>query len=476
MNKSTSTLNALIPITAIGLSAIVLWILISPLYSTRLEKTDLTNQQSAPAVSNAGDVSVAKKMPQLQASPSRGSESTNAEDQTKSSTISTKQISLDSSVNFSKIQITVEKGEMEAEAFRVGAALMAKRPNDANAVHVAALCNSQLHMTTEAQNLWLRCIELSPKTETFYLNVAANALYRGETELALDTLEKAIANGLDSADISHHMGLALAKLGEDEKAVEVLKKAVQKQPALAGHWMLLGQSELKLNRLEDAKISLNRAVELGVRNRAVYLALLNTSARLGDKAAAGLYREKIEESADQSVSDGREQFRAHSEKDAKRVLVTVLGEAGVVYRDVGMFESAEHTALRLLALEPNNYGTCVFLADMYHSRDMQAEELATRQRMLELNPSDLVNHLRAARILSDAGYPKRCEAAVKAVTTLAPQSALGFAAMAEFLVSQGLYSRAKWYAEQALERERSPGGLKLLETIDRELAKRSVPK
>ena len=157
-------------------------------------------------------------------------------------------------------------------------------------------------------------------------------------------------------------------------------------------------------------------------------------------------------------------------------LVTVLGEAGVVYRDVGMFESAEHTALRLLALEPNNYGTCVFLADMYHSRDMQAEELATRQRMLELNPSDLVNHLRAARILSDAGYPKRCEAAVKAVITRAPQSALGFAAMAEFLVSQGLYSRAKWYAEQALERERSPGGLKLLETIDRELGKGSVPK
>lgn len=431
---SISTLSALTSIAAIGLAAFACW------NSYALSRSIPLPTAESPKLPSSGAVSSGEAVPP-------------------------KQVSLESSVTFPKIQFAADKVGMEAEAFRVAEALMSKRPNDPKAIHVAALCNSQLHKTTEAQKLWLKCIELSPKTETFYLNVAANALYRGETELALETLQKAMANGLDSADITHHIGLALSKLGEDEKAVEVLKKAVQKQPALAGHWMLLGQSELKLNRLEDAKASLNKAVELGVRNRAVYLALLNTSVRLGDKVAAGVYREKIEESGDQSVSDGREHFRANSEKDAKRVLVTVLGEASVVYRDVNMLESAEHTALRLLALEPNNYGTCVFLSELYRSRGMQAEELAARQRMLEINPSDLVNHLQAARILSDAGYPKRCEAAIKIVTTLAPDRALGYAAMAEFLVSQGLFKRAKWYAEQALERERSPGGLKLLETI-----------
>ena len=96
--------------------------------------------------------------------------------------------------------------------------------------------------------------------------------------------------------------------------------------------------------------------------------------------------------------------------------------------------------------------------------------------MLEIKPSDLVNHLQAARILSDAGYPKRCEAAIKIITSLAPQRALGYAAMAEFLVSQGLFKRAQWYAEQALERERSPGGLKLLETILLALGKEAEAK
>ena len=385
-------------------------------------------------------------------------------------------VSLDSSVVLPKLQISIKNDDMEAEAFRVANVLVAKMPNDARALHVAALCNSQLHKTTEAQNLWLKCIELSPKSEAFYLNVAANALYRGDTDIALEILQKATANGLESADITHHLGLALSKLGDDEKAAEVLKKAVQKQPNLGGHWMLLGQSELKLNRLQDAKSSLSKALELGVQTRAVYLALLNTSVRLGEKDEVRLYREKIDELGDQNVGDGREQFRANSERDAKRILVTVLGEAYVVYKDANLPENAEHAALRLLAIEPNHYGTCVFLSDLYRARKMPAEELATRQRMLELNPSDLLNHLQAARILSDMGYPKRCEAAIKTVTTLAPQRALGFAAMAEFLVSQGLFEQAQWYAEQALERERSPGGLKLLESIQKALGKKTETK
>jgi tetratricopeptide (TPR) repeat protein len=379
--------------------------------------------------------------------------------------------SLEATVAMPTFQLSVDKAELEAESFRVANQLLAARPNDAQAIHVAAVCNSQFQKTAEAQELWLKCIELSPTTETYYLNVAANALFRGETELALATLEKAIANGIRSADISHHMGLALTRLGDDEKAVEVLQQAINSDSNLAAHWMLLGQSQLKLNRLPDAKVSLNRAVALGVRNRAVYLALLNTSMRLGEKEEAAKYREIVDAAGDKPTDDGRERFRTISEREAKRVLLTVLGEACVVYRDAGLLEDAEHTALRLLAHEPDNYGTCLFLAEMYHRRNMPAEELIARQRMLEINPSEFLNQLHVARILADAGYPQRCEGAIKLVISIAPQKALGYAAMAEFLQSQGLANRAQWYAEQALDRERSPAGFKLLASILRSQGK-----
>lgn len=373
--------------------------------------------------------------------------------------------SLDASVSIPTFQINVDKADVEAEAFRVAEQLLTRRPNDAQALHVAAVCNSQFHKTTEAQRLWLKCIELSPKTETYYLNVAANALFRGDTELALATLEKAEASGIQSADIAHHMGLALTRLGEDERAVEVLKRTLQKDSNLAAHWMLLGQSELKLGRLPAAKESLNKAVELGAKSRALYLALLNTSVRLGEKDEAARYRVIIESMGDKPTDDGREQFRTISDREAKRVLITVLGEACVVYRDAGLIEDAEHTALRLLAHDPDSYGTCLFLAELYQSRQLPAEELVARQRMLEINPSDIVNQLQVARILADTGHPQRCEAAIKLVIAIAPQQALGYAAMAEFLVSQGLPQRAQWYAEQALVRERSPAGFKLLAAI-----------
>ncbi len=372
---------------------------------------------------------------------------------------------LEPSVVFPNFQVTEDKAALEAEAFAVANRLMAMMPNEAKAIHVAAVCNSQFHKTAEAQKLWLKCIDLSPNTETYYLNVAANAIFRGETELALETLERAYARGIRSADISHHTALALTRLGEDERAVEVLKNALKESSALPAHWMLLGQSELKLNRLEDAQASLNKALDMGIRSRPLYVALLNTASRMGNKELMEKYKQIVAESSDQPTDDGKEQFRAISDREARRVLITVLGEACVVYRDMDRVEDAEHAALRLLAHEPNNYGTCLFLAELYAKRHQVADEVAARERMLEINPSDLMNRLQFARLLVDAGFSKRGESQLKAVIMLAPQQAIGYAAMAEFLVSEKQPARAQWYAEQALQRENSPGGRRLLARI-----------
>jgi tetratricopeptide (TPR) repeat protein len=389
------------------------------------------------------------------------------------SPIASQPSSLESTVTFPTFQLAVDKADMEAEAFRVANHLLQRRPDDPMALHVAAVCNSQFHKTAEAEKLWQRCIDLSPKTETYYLNFAANALFRGGADAALENLEKARANGINSADIAHHLGLALGRLGEEERAISVLKEAVQKDPSLGAHWMLLGQSQLKLNQLDDAKLSLVKAMELGGQSRALYSALLNVSVRLGNKEDTLKYRKIIEEMGDDVVTDGREQFKTISDREAKRVLVSVLGEACAVFRDAGLLEDAEHTALRLLTHEPNNYPICQFLADLYLSRKWLPEELAARLRMLEINPTDLMNQLKVARIYADTGYFKRCEACIRNVVAIAPHKALGYAAMAEYLVSQKNFERAQWFAERAIEREPGSAGTKLLATVLRAQGKES---
>jgi tetratricopeptide (TPR) repeat protein len=371
----------------------------------------------------------------------------------------------DSTVIFRDIPLSPKDAALESEAFRVAEDLLRALPNSPQALHVAAVCNSQLHKTQEAQNLWLKCIELSPKSETYYLNVAANAMFRGETELALETLRKAKAIGLDSNDISHHMGMALGRLGEDEQAVQILRPAVSKDPNLAGHWLLLGQSEFKLGKLDEARLSSEKAVDLGVRTRSVYQTLLNIAARQRDKEQVAKYKTLIDALGDQPAEDGQQQYRNTSLLEAKRTLIAVLAEASAVYRDAQRFQDAEHVALRLLALEPNNYGMLQFLAELYAKQKMLAEELTVRSRMQELRPQDMRGLLVIAKVQSELKRPKQCEATLKTLISIAPEQAIGYAAMAEFLLSIREAPKAQWYAEQALKHEASPGGYRLLSTV-----------
>ncbi len=382
-------------------------------------------------------------------------------------------LKLSSTVRLPLVPIATDKNKLEEEAFSVANTLAGKRPSDAKAVHVAAVCNSQLNKTGEAQRLWLKCVELEPKVETYYLNLAANGLFRGDTEFALSILEKAEANGISSSDISHHKGLALSRLGEDERAVEVLQKAIDSGASSPAHWMILGQSQMRLGKLDDAKRNMERAVELGVNNRALYSALMNTCVRLKLPEQAAKYREIVESMGDDTTTDGQQRFEMISDREARRVLISVLAEASSVYRGVGMFEDAELLALRLLAIDPGNYGMCRFLADLYHDGKRIPEEITVRERMLEIAPNDLMNYLQLAKNYADASQPKQTEALLKMAIAIAPNQAIGYAAMAEFLLERRNPTQAKWYAEQALNREPSPAGYKLLASIHRMLGQES---
>ena len=366
-----------------------------------------------------------------------------------------------------------DKEKLREEAFSIANTLVAKRPSDARAIHVAAVCNSQLTQTVEAQRLWEKCIELEPRTENFYLNLAANALFRGDTEYALGVTEKALANGLTSSNMSHHQALALARLGEDERAVEVCREAIDNNAASPGHWLLLGQSLLRLGQHEDAKKTLEEAIQQGVDNRALYVALMNACVRLKLTEEAVKYRDKVDAMGDDAPADGNQSFAEMSEREARNALIAVLAEASSVYREAGMFEDGEMLGLRLLAIEPNNYGICRFLADLYRDTKRKADEIVVRERMLQLAPNDLMNVLQLARCYADTNQPEQTQATLKLAISTTPNEAIGYAAMAEFLLERREPAKAQWYAEQAVSREASPAGYRLLAAILRSQGKES---
>lgn len=112
--------------------------------------------------------------------------------------------STDSRVILPTTPVAISLDAVEAEANQVVERLLGRLPDEPMALHVSAMLKAQLHESEAAKELWSRCIELSPKTEQYYINLATLTLDRGNSELALKTLEDAEKQGLQSLDISVH--------------------------------------------------------------------------------------------------------------------------------------------------------------------------------------------------------------------------------------------------------------------------------
>ncbi len=353
------------------------------------------------------------------------------------------------------------KEELEAEAQEMVRQLLERMPSEARALHVSALMNAQLHNTAEAERLWKRCIELNPKIEQYYVNLAATAVDRGDNQLAIDTLRSAKSKGIESPDIDHHLAMALMNAGNSEEAAEISTNVLERNPNAGGHWLILGQAKMKLGKPAEAETALLKAIQLGAQNKAAYFALFNTSVRLGKKEDARRYRELYTSFGEKELSV-QERFQVLSEAEAKRILISVLMEAASLFRSANQLQDAEAILLRVLAIDPENVAACKDLASVYNAQKRPADERVVRERMIKADPGNLLNYLLAARAAASCGDPLSAEALIRLAISLAPRMETGYIAMSEFLLEQKKPQKAIWYLQRALDIDPNPEGFRIL--------------
>ena len=364
------------------------------------------------------------------------------------------------SLPYASAEIPLE--ELEAECELVSSNLLAVLPDEPMAMHVRAMLSAQLHRTEEATELWQRCIELSPKTEQYYVNLATLALDRGDSELAQATLEKAEQEGLTSHDLSHHMCVALTNLGRLEEVVEVAERALKSFPTSAPHWLLLGQARLQLGDTAEAETDLRKAIELGAKTKTAYFSLFSACLQNGKKDEADEFRKIYMGFNPNQRVDPKERYQKISESEGRQLLVFILSESAMIYERSGLVQNAENLLLRALALGPTNQGMVVRIADFYKSYEQYANERELRKRALELEPGNLLSYLNLAMAHNNCDDAQAAEATIKLAISQAPNSVPAYAAMTDFLMEQKQPQRAQWYIEQALMLEPSPQGLQLL--------------
>lgn len=372
-----------------------------------------------------------------------------------------------STVQLPEAAIHATSEQLQQESETVAKRLQQAYPDLPQALHVAAMLASRTRHSEEAERLWARCIELAPKQVAYYVNLAAAAMERGDSQLAADTLHRAIDAGCVSPDVYHHLAVALTKLGQCEEAEQTVGKALSLYPGSHAFDLVLGQAQLKLGKLPEAETNLRRAIASGSATPTAYFALGNACARQGKKEDAAKYRKIFTEMKTETPLDKQRRFEILTEAEARQTAITILCEAALVHAQQKNSLESERLLLRAVAIDPASSVPCRLLAEIYENAGMVAEARVVWTRLLEIEPYAADNYLALAHADARLDEPEAAEATLKLLVTILPEAADGYAVLAQFYRDEGHTGKARWFAQEALRRQPSPEGYEFLATVCR---------
>ncbi len=369
------------------------------------------------------------------------------------------------SVSLPSIAVSGTADGFDNEALAAAQALADRYPNRAEALHVLALLQAQIRHSAEADRLWRRCVELAPGQDIYLTNLAANAINRGDSEGAIEVLEKIVAGGRASPDALHNLAASLMNVGRLEEALKVIEEATARATGSPAHWLLLGQIQLKLGLAEKAEESTRKAIAIGGETPTSVFTLASALARLGKKEEAAEYRKRHTELSKREPISADNRYQVLSEAESRRNLITVLVEGGAIYGKTGDLLKAESMLLRALALEPRELSAAIALADLYVANNMYAEERVVRRRILELNPNDFDAYLRLAKACVSANDVEAGIGVLKNALALAPDRVEVYASLAQVYLSNKQADKALFYAQEAVARQPSREGYQFVANV-----------
>jgi tetratricopeptide (TPR) repeat protein len=119
-------------------------------------------------------------------------------------------------------------------------------------------------------------------TAEFHLNFALWLIADGQPSAGERELRKAMAAGAQDAASQYKVGRVLSRLDRDDEALESFKAASASTPSNAEYLWRLGMQYRRLDRLDEARATLARVLELDANHQGAKTALLE----LGEAASA----------------------------------------------------------------------------------------------------------------------------------------------------------------------------------------------
>jgi len=160
-----------------------------------------------------------------------------------------------------------------AEALGAYQQVLAGNPTSARAYYNLGVSLTDVGRWQEAEKLFEEAIKIESNLAEAYGGLGLCALQRGEADRAIQLFIKARELGFKDPALSLNLSYAYLNKKDWQKAEEEARQAVNVQPGLATGYNSLGIALAQQNKLEEARIALERALKINPRDWQVLINL-----------------------------------------------------------------------------------------------------------------------------------------------------------------------------------------------------------
>lgn len=358
-------------------------------------------------------------------------------------------------------QIDVES--LQSELLKLARSLSGEFPSSARAEHLAAQTFSELNQVEEAEEHWLRCMQIGAPGSGSYIGLATLYIESGREQKAVELLTKAIDDEMDSADLYLKLASAQDNLGNPELAIDWLRKGTTLHPQSGDLWLASGQIQNQLALYVEAEASLRKAIEFSGESQPSLFALSVSLARQDKRDDANEVRQQIDSLRKQVETP--DDFQDTYSQTLARIATAQLVAAAAMSEEAGYFQQAEERIRRCLSIDPTNLQCFMSLSSLYRKQQRYEEALTLQSHLASLQPQNVFNHINLASVALQIGDINTAESSLKIANAIEPEGVVSQASLARLYLATGRAKMALPLAEEVVSRNKSAESFVLLATV-----------
>ncbi len=264
--------------------------------------------------------------------------------------------------------------------------------------HVAAMIYSELKQTKNAENAWVRCLELKPKEPGPYLGLATLWMEQGEDDKAIELFHKMPNANAAGASYWKNYAEALSRVGKVDEAVSIATEGLRNHPEDWSLWTQLGQAQMQQQKWGAAESSLRKATDLGELSPAAINGLATVLVRQGKDEEAKTLREKL--TSQNAPANASGTFQETYSKALAETAIALLRNAAAVAENQKHPEWAREWLVEAIRLNPLDGNAYMDLSGVLRRENRWNDALVVHERLLEIQPKNVLNYMNLASVAS----------------------------------------------------------------------------